>query len=113
VRLIRELAFFADRDEPCLEFDGGGGGENKTASINSDDCVDAAGLDILGEQIDATGEEARVGEDGSDVFELDAGFWKIGDVANGAFDFCGSGTSLGHDLVRLMRSCINRHRRIL
>jgi hypothetical protein len=87
VSLVREFAFLSDWNEAGIEFNGSGGGENESACVDSDDGIDAARFDVLSEEINATGEEARVGEDGSDVFELDPRFGEVGDVANGAFDF--------------------------
>ena len=102
VGLVRELAFFPNRDEARFEFNGCGGGENKPARINANDGVDSSRFDVLSEEIDAAGEEARVGQNRGDVFKLDARLWKVRDVTNGAFDFSGSGAALSHEFVRLM-----------
>ena len=64
-------------------------------STDAYDSIDGAGGDILCQQIDGASEEAGVTEDGGDVLELDAGFWKVRHVANGPGEFGG-----GHGVVR-------------
>src|ERR1035438_18811 len=44
VGLIRQLAFFPDRNEPRLKFYSGGGGKNKSPRINAHDCIHFAGF---------------------------------------------------------------------
>src|ERR1051325_1894294 len=95
VGLVGKLALFADRDQAGLELDGGGGGDDEAAGVDARGGVHGAGLQSVGQQINAAGEKARIGQDGGDVLELDAGFGEVGDVADGAFDVGDSGS--GHE----------------
>src|ERR1043165_8681674 len=101
VSLVRKLAFFSDRDESSFEFDSCSRGKNEPARVYADNRVHRAGFDILGEELDATREKARVRKDRRDVFELDSCFGEVRDVADGAFDFAGVRMGLSHELMRL------------
>ena len=58
------------------------------------------------------GEQARIRQHGSDVFELDARLGKIRDVADGAFDFRRCGLGLIHlfffSIFSIMRRSFRR-----
>ncbi len=97
VRLVRELPLFANGNEARLEFHGRGRSKDKAARIDTDDGIDSAGFDVVTQKVDAAAEQTRIRKHGCDVLELDAGFREVGDVANSAFDFSGSGPGLGHE----------------
>src|SRR5258708_16996081 len=96
VVLKGKLAVFANGHKSRLELQGRGGSKDETAGIDTNDCVDHSWFKMIGEQIDATGEKPGVGEEGCNVFELDAGFREIRDIPDGGFDIRRRRTSFGH-----------------
>src|SRR6266700_2919235 len=68
VSLIRELSLLSNRDEASAKLHRRGGRENEPARVDAHDGVQLAGLEVVRQQINATGEEARVGKNWRDVF---------------------------------------------
>ncbi len=85
--LERELSLFADGHDARPEPEGDGGSEEETTGVDAGDHVDLAGLPGSDEEIDASGEEAWIREEGGDVLELDARLGEVGDVADGGVEF--------------------------
>ena len=81
----RQLALLAHGNKTALQLQRGGGGEDKSARIDSDDGIDIARFKVSAKLVDALGEQPAIGEQRRDVFELNAGFWKIRNIANGLF----------------------------
>src|SRR5437762_9641318 len=78
-----QLALLADGHEAGVQFDGDGGGKDESAGVDAHDAIDLAGLELADEQVDAASEEPRIGQNRGDIFELDARFGEVRDVANG------------------------------
>lgn len=85
----REFAFFADGDEASVEDLGDAGGEDEAAGVDADDFIDFGAACGVGKELEGGFKEGRVAEDGSDVFEEDAGFGEIGDIADGGIEVGG------------------------
>src|SRR6185312_4681985 len=93
-------AFFAHGHEARAQFMRGRGRKNEPARINAHDDVHRAGRMASGQQINTATEQARVGQDGRDVLELNSRLWKIGNVANGALQVAGSHLWIAHSFSR-------------
>src|ERR1044071_6724282 len=86
VGLVRKLSFFPHRDKSGFQFYGRGRREDEPASINPNHSINAARFEAIGEQVDAAGKEARICQDRSNIFKLNAGFWKIRDGPDGSLN---------------------------
>ena len=83
VGVKREFAFFANGDEAGTEPQGSSSGEDKSSRVDADDLVDGSGRVRFNESVHSPSKQGGVSENGRDVFELDARFGKVGNVANG------------------------------
>ena len=72
--------------EAGAEFERDARAERETARLDHGDLVDPRLRMPVGQQVDGGAEQPRIGQHRRDVFELDAGFWKIGNVPYRAFD---------------------------
>ena len=79
-----EFAFFANGDEAGMESQGSGGGEDKSSSVDADDLVNGSGRVRFDESVHSPSKQGGIRENGCDVFELDARFGKVGNVADGS-----------------------------
>lgn len=82
-----EFAFFTDRDEAGAEPVGDDGAENEPAGVDANDLVNFVVAGGFDESPGGDAPEFGIAEDGGDVFEDDAGFWEIRDIADAGVEF--------------------------
>lgn len=80
-----ELARFAHGGEANAHFVGQGHTEHEPARFNPNDVVGGVGGDLLGKPVNAVLQAGGVGQHGRDVAKQDAGFRKIGNIADVGF----------------------------
>ena len=76
----RELPFFPYGNEADAELEGHGTSEDETACVDADDFCHAFASKRVGKKVDDLTEQFTVSKNGRDVFENDAGLWKVGHI---------------------------------
>src|SRR5581483_5530276 len=97
VSLIGQLAFLSHGNEPGLELVRRRGGKDKAARVDAHHRVDVARFECGSEQVDGARKEPGIGQQRRNILKENAGFWKIGDRADGILDLRQSRGVLGHN----------------